>query len=585
MSDQVEEVKQKVDIVETIGQHVTLKKAGRHYKGLCPFHSEKTPSFIVSPERQSFKCFGCGEGGDVITFLTKYDGMSFLEALEMLAKKVGITLTNYRPTAQDVAKKRMLEIMSVAGEFYRYLLTEHKVGEGAREYLNKRGIGKEASQLFGLGYAPKQWQGVSEYLTKKRGFQMEELLAVGLVIRSEGGRYYDRFRGRVMFPLRDHKGSVVGFSGRTLVADTKEAKYINSPETAIYHKSQMLYGLWENRQEIRKKDQLIIVEGELDVLPSYQAGVKHVVAIKGSAFTEEMGRLIGRYTKNVVYALDADAAGQEAIKRAVIVGEKIDLSIRVVQIVEGKDPGDVATADGQKWRELVKGATLYWDFLVTTACEKYDPTSGDGARMISQEVIPGLSSISNMVLRAHYAKKLAKILSVPEESIYEEIDRQLKRKELSSLKETVKKIEKGEVKNRRDKVEEHLLSLALQFYPQVREDLAKVEEKWFGVPVVAKIITQLKQYQGKWEIKSFSAKLPSEMQQFLDNAYLRDLSGVESPEKEWKKVEREVEEMYLKESLKRVGAEIAQAEKKGEEKVMEERQKEFRMLSRELAQL
>ena len=585
MNSQVDEIKQKVDIVELVGESVALKKAGRHFKGLCPFHSEKSPSFIVSPERQSYKCFGCGEGGDVISFLQQYDGMSFLESLESLANRVGVELVSYQPTAQDSQKKRLLSIMSQASEFYQYLLNTHKAGEEAREYLKERKINSEATKLYGLGYSPAQWQGVSTYLVNKKSYTMEELAAAGLVIRSESGHYYDRFRGRVMFPLRDHKGSVVGFSGRSLSADEKEAKYINSPETSIYHKSRMLYGLFENREAIRKSDQIILVEGELDVLPSYQAGVKNVVAIKGSAFTEEMGRLIARYTRNVVYALDADKAGQEAVKRAVLVADPLDLSVRVIQITGGKDPGDVAFESPANWRKMVKGATLYWDYLINTACERHDPSSGSGASSISQEVVPTLAMISNQIVKAHYAQLLAKKLSVPEESIFEEIERVDKKQKLSSLKQVVKQIEKGESVGRRDKVEEYLLSLSLQFYPSVKEKLGEIKSEWFNVPVVSKILTELVKYEGEWSIEEFGKKLKPEMIAVLDKAYLTDLSEVANSEKEWVKVRREVEEMYLRDQLKRLSGEIEKAEKGEKEKELASAQKEFSRVSKQLSEL
>ena len=583
--DQVDEIKQKVEIVELVGESVTLKKAGRHYKGLCPFHSEKSPSFIVSPERQSYKCFGCGEGGDAISFLQKYDGMSFLEALESLAQRVGVELESYRPTAQYMQKKKLLEIMSMASEFYQYLLNTHKAGEEARGYLKERKINAGAIKLYGLGYAPKQWQGVSTFLNQKKGYTMEELSAVGLVIRSDSGHYYDRFRGRVMFPLRDHKGSVVGFSGRTLSNDKKEAKYINSPETLIYHKSKMLYGLYENREQIRKGDQIILVEGELDVLPSYQAGVKNVVAIKGSAFTEEMGRLIARYTKNVVYALDADKAGQEAVKRAVLVADPLELSVRVIQITGGKDPGDVASENPEAWRKMVKGATLFWDYLINTACERNDPSSGTGASLISQEVVPVLASISNAVVKAHYAQLLAKKLSVPEESIFEEIERVNKKKKLSNLKHVVKKIEKGEVVSRRERVEEYLLSLSLQFYVQIKEKLSEIDVLWLEVPVIRMIMAELARYKGEWSIESFGKKLKPEMIAVFDKAYLSDLSEIANSEKEWSKVRKEVEEMYLKERLKQLSGKIDELEKSGNNPGLAKAQSEFSETSKMLSEL
>lgn len=564
-NDQVEQIKSKVDIVEVIGERVTLKKAGRHFKGLCPFHSEKSPSFIVSPERQSFKCFGCQKGGDVLTFLQDYDGYSFLEALELLAKRVGITLESYRPTSQDTYKRRLQEIMSLATEYYHYLLTEHKGGEEARAYLKKRGVGSEAVQVFKLGYTPNQWRSVSDFLVKKKGYTEEEVLAVGLTIRSDSGRYYDRFRGRIMFPLRDHKGVVVGFAGRTLSSDAKEAKYINSPETQLYSKSRMLYGLWENREYIRKEKEIVLVEGELDVIPSWQANVKNVAAIKGSAFTPEQAQLMTRYVPSVVMSLDADLAGQEAIKRAVNVAETLELSIRVVQITEGKDPGEVATLNPRAWREMVKGAVLYWDFLLDSACSRHDPTTGTGAKAITEEVVPAIAQIANSVVRAHYVTDLAKRLRVPEESIYSEIERTNKRKELSKLKQTITGITDGRL-SRREEVEKYALSLALQFLTQLKGELPKLQEEWIESPGVAKIMGALVASIEKpnWQIQTFAGGLPPELQPTVDETYLRDLTGITDPLKEWSAIVKEIKEMYVRSELKQLAKAIEMAEAKGE---------------------
>jgi len=588
VSDQVEEIKQKIDIVELVGEQVTLKKAGRHYKGLCPFHSEKTPSFIVSPERQSYKCFGCGESGDVFSFIQKYEGYSFLEALEILAKKAGVTLASYQPTQADQAKKRLLSLLALSAEFYRYLLEKHAVGERARQYLKKRGVGAEARERYYLGYAPGQWQGVSAYLAKK-GYRYEEMEAVGMVLKSQGGRWYDRFRDRVMFPLRDHQGRVVGFSGRMIkeknpsTGSGQEAKYINSPETTLYHKGEMLYGLWEGRREVKQADQVVLVEGELDVIASYQAGVRNVAAIKGSAFTQEMGRLITRYTRNVLMSLDADQAGIEAVKRAVQVAEPIDLSIRVVQVEGGKDPADVATADAKKWRELVKGASLYWDFLITQAKNKYDVKGGAGAQAITEEVLPQLAQVSNLVVRAHYAQELAKLLGVREEVVYEELERVMKKQELVGLKAKIKKIEQGEGEGRRQRVEEYLLSLVLQYYSELGELIRQSKSEWWSLPSAKKVWERLQNYQGEWGIKQFVRGLPAELVEIVDRNYLRDLSQVTDPRKEAEKIRFQLEELYLRDELKKLAEQIAKLE--GEGKEIKEIQEEFRVRSRQLAEL
>lgn len=582
--DQVEEVKSKVDIVEIIGTRVNLKKAGRHFKGLCPFHSEKSPSFIVSPERQSYKCFGCQEGGDVLTFLQKYEGYSFLEALESMAAKVGVTLQSYRPTEADSRRKKILEILSLASEYYSYLLNKHESGAVARDYLAGRGIRSESIKKFNLGYSPSQWRSVSDFLIKKKGYRIEELEASGLIIIAGEGKYYDRFRGRVMFPLKDHKGVVVGFSGRTLSKDPQEAKYINSPETSTYHKSQMLYGLYENREAIRKEDKIVLVEGELDMIPSVQANVPYVVAIKGSAFTAEQAQIISRYTRNVYMSLDADSAGQEAIKRAVVIAETLDLSIRVVQIKGGKDPGDVAGENPTAWREMVKKAVLYWDFLIESASSKSDPKSGEGAGEITREVIPALSQIANKVVQAHYVRLLATKLGVGESVVYEEIGRFNKKQELTHLRSVVSNIEQG-AGSRSAELALYALSLILQNFEMLHKSIEELELEWVGTSAVAKIINALAGWEReKFEIKEFAGKLPPELMPTLDLAYLRDLTRVSDVMREWEGTVHELEEVYVRERLKEITKTITSLNPTETEK-LQALQNDFGHFSRRLSDL
>jgi len=327
----VELVKSKIDIVSFLSDYITLKKAGRNFKALCPFHSEKTPSFVVSPERQSWHCFGsCGEGGDVISFLEKWENLEFLEALRILAKKVGVTLSNYTPSSQTQLKDRLIEANHLASEFYHYLLVNHKIGKRAREYLESRRIKNETIKTFMLGYAPESWDSLLKYLLKK-GYQTGEIHQAGLVVKSDRGRYYDRFRGRLMFTLCDHRGNVIGFSGRLLdeeihseykrgVYSERErgAKYVNTAETPVYIKGNTLYGLYITKEAIKKEKEAVLVEGEFDMLSSFQAGAANVCAIKGSALTEGQLLLLKRYTENLILALDSDFAGSEAAKRGIL---------------------------------------------------------------------------------------------------------------------------------------------------------------------------------------------------------------------------------------------------------------------------
>jgi len=314
--DQIEQIRQKVDVVELVGEQVVLKKAGRNFKGLCPFHEEKTPSFMVSPERQIFKCFGCQEGGDVYGWLMKREGMEFAEALRTLADKVGIELKSFRPSKEQQVREKLLEINHLASEYYHYLLMTHKLGKKALQYLMKRGITKALMKRFKLGYSSNEWEGLINFLVKKKGYKVEELEMAGLGIKGQRG-YYDRFRNRVMFSLFDHRSRVVGFAGRVFEKEETQAKYVNTPETSLYHKSNILYGLEITKEAVKKANKAVVVEGEIDAISSYKAGVKNVVAIKGSALTEGQVELLKRFCENIVLALDADVAGDQAARRKI----------------------------------------------------------------------------------------------------------------------------------------------------------------------------------------------------------------------------------------------------------------------------
>ncbi len=582
---QIEEIKEKVDIVEVIGERVALKKAGKNYKGLCPFHSEKTPSFMVSSERGTFKCFGCGEGGDVISFLEKYEGMTFLEALEYLAERTGVKLEKYKPNKHDLRQKRLLEILDLAAEFYAWILNKHDLGKRAEAYLKERQIFSEARKNFKLGYAPASWRSVSDFLIKKKNYRIEEVEAVGLMVR-KGKNVYDRFRGRLMFPLRDARGRVLGFSGRVLVAETKEAKYINSPETELYAKRKMLYGLFENKQAIRKMDKIILVEGEMDVLASWQAGVKNVVAIKGSAFTEDQAQLIKRYTKNIVMALDADQAGEEAIKRAVEIADKLDLNVRVVEIRGGKDPGEVATKDPSEWRRLVGGAVSYYDFLIDSLSRRLDIKTEEGLKRLVMEVGGSLIKISNAVVRAHYAKKLAGKLGVSEEIINEELEKLKKRAKLSGLQSKIKQIETSLI-SRRERLEGFVLSLIFQGEELLGDEGKKLEVEWFDNPALRKIYQAYLNWRGKLKIGELGKRLGEELQSRLDEVYLRDLSGIDTDKwlKEFIKAKTELKEMFIREEMAKLAKKIAKAEKGEEETELRKLQEKFTKLARELASL
>ena len=517
MADQVEEIKSKADIVQVIGERVKLKKAGRRFVGLCPFHSEKTPSFTVSPELGIYKCFGCGVAGDVIKFLQEYDGITFVEAMEELGERVGVRFNPRQGKAStagdDGLKLRLLEANSLAAEYYHFLLMEHRVGEIAREYLKKRGIKKRTWKEFRLGYAPEGWRNLSDYLVKKKRFKLDELEKSGLLV----AKGYDRFRGRVIFPLRDGRGRVVGLAGRLIEEKGRqEGKYVNSPETLIYHKSKHLYGLFENKDWIRKNKRVLVAEGELDMISSWQAGVKEVVAVKGSALTEDQARLIRRYTENVVLAMDADEAGEEATKRAVVVVEKEGLDLRVVGIKEGKDPDDIAREKPQKWRKMVDQPLEVYDFLFDLAKKKHGLNTGIGVKRVMKEVAGLIGKYPNLVQQAYYVKKLARALKVREEVVEEEVKRSIKY-EVFGIEYKAKEKEKSG--SRKEKLLGYLLALIIQGNLKLTEK----EIYWLPESREKKILDRLVAVSGKRDLRKFGQSLPAELKEGFFEAGLQEL--------------------------------------------------------------
>jgi len=584
--DQIEEVRRKIDIVELISQQVALKKAGRNFKGLCPFHNEKTPSFIVSSERQIFKCFGCSEGGDVFGWLMKREGMEFGEALRFLAQKAGVELKDFRPSGDQKIKERLLEVNHLASEFYHYLLTQHHLGKRGLEYLLKRGVTKDSIRLFKLGYSPNEWQGLTDYLTKKKGYKLNELEQAGLAIKGNGGRYYDRFRGRIMFPLFDIRGRVLGFSGRVLDPEIKEAKYVNSPETLLYHKSAMLYGLETTKDEVKKANRAIVVEGELDAISSYQAGVRNVAAIKGSALTEGQTELLKRFCENVSLALDSDSAGEAASRRGVELAEKLGLNVRIIRVKEGKDPDECAQKSARLWKDSVAEAVAVYDFLIEAGAKRYGVKTVEGKRKLSEEMAGVLAKVENEVIKAHYMKKLAKVLEVEEEAVRMEVDKVGKVAEVEPAFATATA---RQAKSRQERLEEYLLALILQADKEMKNfvSLAKPEE--WGETVIKKILEQLQQWfkkDKKWEINKFVRSLAEELVAQVDAAYLLDLGRLTEDrdrlKREIEKTLTDIKRLNIKQKLEKLSKEINQAEKEKDRAKLSKLQKEFREMAKSL---
>lgn len=589
MADQVDEVKQKTDIVGLIGEHVELKRAGRNFRALCPFHSEKTPSFMVSPELQIYKCFGCGEAGDAFTFLERYEGMDFGEALAYLAEKAGVKLTPSKFAASG-EKEKLFEINMLASRLYHYLLLKHKVGRAALAYLSKqRGLTPNSLKEFQIGYSPETSYALKSFLVDKKGHRLSDIQKTGLILEKDR-RIIDRFSGRIIFPLFDHRGNVCGFAGRVAPSKEKDglAKYINSPETPTYHKSRLLYGLNLSRSHIKEKDSAVVVEGELDMISCWQAGFKNVVGIKGSALTEDQIRLLGRFSKRVVLALDADFAGSEATRRGITIAQNFGMEIMVANLKDYKDPDEMVRKNPEEFKKTLKEAQDAWDFIIDSIFAKYSASSGEGKAKISRELIPVLSSIPDKIVQAHYIELVARRLRVSAEAVSGQIIQTSEKKKTEEKR--VVTGQKVEEKSRRELLEERLLALCFQSKPEIL--LEDKVEKLIKTPLSRRILEEYKKFAKKFKAfdpSLFSENLPKELLEGFAEMILADTEEfLEKPErldKELGLVKKELALLAVREELKNTGETIVELEKAGKKKKLEGAKTKFAHLTDKLIAL
>jgi DNA primase len=421
----IEQIKEHNDIVAVISEYVSLKRSGRSLVGLCPFHGEKTPSFNVTPEKQLFYCFGCGTGGNVFNFIMKLENLDFIEAAKILADRAGITWPEYtKDSPEDLRKEKLLKINMLAAAFFNQYLIKTAPGELARNYLQERGINPESWKRFNLGYAPTVWHGLTDILRKK-AVALEQAEKLGLVSLGEGG-FYDRFRDRLMFPITDPKGNVVGFGGR--VFDNSQPKYLNSPETELFHKGHFLFGLALAKEAIRKKNQAIIVEGYLDVIQAHQAGFTQTVASLGTALTKEQARMIKKYTTEVILAYDGDIAGQKATERGIEIFQEAGLKIKILDLPPGEDPDSfIKKNSAAEFGLLLDKALNLTDFKLRLVMKKFDLNLPEGKVQALQAVIPEIAGIDNRITQEFYLRQLTREIGISEVAVFADFQEWLKK--------------------------------------------------------------------------------------------------------------------------------------------------------------
>ncbi len=412
----IDEVKQRIDIVDVVSQYASLKKSGRTFRALCPFHSEKHPSFFVYPEQQSWHCFGaCNTGGDVFAFVMKKESIDFGEALRLLAQRAGVTIpSRFEPGAEGKEKERLYQVNQAAAQYFHNLLINTPAGDKARNYVASRDLSSKTVAEFQLGYSLNSWDGLKQYLME-RGYTESELLAAGLVIQTEEGKTHDRFRNQLMFPILDAREHTTGFGARAL--DDSSPKYLNSPQTPIFDKSSILYGINLATASIRQQNMAVIVEGYMDALTAHQNGFNNVVASMGTSVTEKQVNTLKRLTKNMVLALDADTAGEAAMLRGIGYENTLDAEVKVIILPRGKDPDDVIKEDKQNWQHLMEEALPVVDYAFNMVTAKLDLKTARDKSLVVDKLLPTVAEIKDTVRQAHYLQKLARLLKLSERSL------------------------------------------------------------------------------------------------------------------------------------------------------------------------
>ena len=458
MSSPIEEIKARLDIVDVIKDYIKVQKAGANYRAVCPFHSEKTPSFFISPSKQIWRCFGCGEGSSMFDFIMKMEGIEFGDALRILAKRAGIELKPERPELKS-EREKLYQICELSTVFFEKQLGYGSLGKKAKEYLLSRTINEKSIKERRLGWAPDTWQGLLDFLIS-RGYNKEDIEKTGLVLKSEKGKYYDRFRGRIIFPVFDSQYQVIGFGGRILKKDEKQAKYLNTSNTLLYDKGRVLYGLDQAKVEIRKEDFVILVEGYIDVILAHQMKLKNVVSTSGTALTPSQLNILKRYTDNLFLAFDMDFAGDAATKRAIDLAQTQKFNLKIIKIPEGNDPADLMSKSTEAFEKAIKEALSVFDFYFEDAFSKFDEKEPEGRKKISEYLLPIIKRINNKIEQFSWVQKLANKLKVKEEVVEEEL-RKIKTESGIQDKEDVK-IKKEDKRTRKELLEERLLILIFQ---------------------------------------------------------------------------------------------------------------------------
>jgi DNA primase len=535
MIDPVQEIKAKLNIEDVVRQYVQLKKAGRSLKGLCPFHAEKSPSFVVSPDRGIAYCFGCHKGGDIFAFIQEIEGVDFVDALKLLAERTGVELQQYevKHGLPKDEKDQLLHAHEITARFYQKQLWDSPDGQKVLEYLYNRGLTEQTVKFFQVGFAPDSYEATHAMLLKE-GFTKKMLVLSGLAMTQETtvDRIYDRFRGRLMFPIQDHMGRTVAFGGRALKKE-QEPKYLNSPETGIYHKGNVLYGFSFSKPSIKEKKSVILVEGYMDMIAAFQAGLTNVVATSGTALTVQQIRHIQPFVDTVYLAFDMDNAGQEAARRAFDLTQEFDFQVKVVTLPEGKDIAEYAKDHAAELPAVFANAASYGDYFYEKLLRTYGTADIMNKRKILQEFFPFLSSLKSSIQKDEYVRRFAHDLHLNETQIYDEIKNFRlpfghPARSYSGLDTPI------QPKGQKFSADAILLGFLIEF-PRLAQLFGnRLTEAYFSdeLKPIYKVFSDQYNRQGAQEVKDFLASLPHEQAEkaSLLSLYIHEIYGEVSEE-------------------------------------------------------
>jgi DNA primase len=469
MANPSDEIKSKLDIVDVVREYIPLKAAGLNFRANCPFHREKTPSFMVSPEKQIWHCFGCGKGGDVISFVMEIEGLTFIETLRLLAKKAGVVLKKSDP-ALTSKRNTLLDILELSAKYYHKVLTDSPAAENARKYLRDRSLTDDTIEKWQIGYSPETWDSLINFL-KSRGYGENEILLAGLSVKKEKAPgFYDRFRGRIMFPIHDINGNVVGFTARVRKEKEEEekmGKYINTPATMIYDKSKILFGLDKAKMAIKAEDAVILVEGQMDAITAEQNGFNNVIASSGTALTTEQVNLIKRYSNNLFLSFDMDKAGDLAAERGIAQAMQAEMNIKVIELPEGKDPDECIKNNPENWQQAVKNAKPMMQYYFDKTFAKLNLSDYEGQNQAEKILLPVIAKFGSKTEQDFWLKKLSQEINANENSLREKLGEIIKKQNQTNssvkfLNQPLKEL--NQLKPSREQMlSELLLALVLRF--------------------------------------------------------------------------------------------------------------------------